>query len=157
MNLFQRLPYAPDIVFRWMADDREYFQLCGFLLMARLLMKGMKLDEQTEDEFIDQTFTALESESLQIRKAAATALRKFGNRSRNDWKKISKQLSILCKSEKPDISTLANETKNDIESGVSFTAACDKNNMNYRMMKKLVSFNNDEIDEYFSDKEIEKK
>lgn len=115
MNLFQRLPYAPDIVFRWMADDREYFQLCGFLLMARLLMKGMKLDEQTEDEFIDQTFTALESESLQIRKAAATALRKFGNRSRNDWKKISKQLSILCKSEKPDISTLANETKNDIE------------------------------------------
>lgn len=115
MNLFQRLPYAPDIVFRWMADDREYFQLCGFLLMARLLMKGMKLDEQTEDEFIDQTFTTLESESLQIRKAAATALRKFGNRSRNDWKKISKQLSILCKSEKPDISTLANETKNDIE------------------------------------------
>ena len=115
MNLFQRLPYAPDIVFRWMADDREYFQLCGFLLMARLLMKGMKLDEQTEDEFIDQTFTALESESLQIRKAAATALRKFGNRSRNDWKKISKQLSILCKSEKPDISALANETKNDIE------------------------------------------
>lgn len=115
MNLFQRLPYAPDIVFRWMADDREYFQLCGFLLMSRLLMKGMKLDEQTEDEFIDQTFTALESESLQIRKAAATALRKFGNRSRNDWKKISKQLSILCKSEKPDISALANETKNDIE------------------------------------------
>ena len=115
MNLFQRLPYAPDIVFRWMADDREYFQLCGFLLMARLLMKGMKLDEQKEDEFIDQTFTALESESLQIRKAAATALRKFGNRSRNDWKKISKQLSILCKSEKPDISALANETKNDIE------------------------------------------
>lgn len=115
MNLFQRLPYAPDIVFRWMAEDREYFQLCGFLLMARLLMKGMKLDEQTEDEFIDQTFTALESESLQIRKAAATALRKFGNRSRNDWKKISKQLSILCKSEKPDISALANETKNDIE------------------------------------------
>lgn len=50
-----------------------------------------------------------------------------------------------------------NLTKNDIESGVSFTAACDKNNMNYRMMKKLVSFNNDEIDEYFSDKEIEKK
>ena len=23
--------------FEWMADDREYFQLCGFMLMARLL------------------------------------------------------------------------------------------------------------------------
>ena len=75
----------------------------------------MKLDDQAEAEFIDQAFTALESDSLQIRRAAATALRKFGGRSRNDWKKISKQLSILCKSEKPDISILANEIKNDIE------------------------------------------
>ena len=115
MNLFQHLPYAPEAAFRWMTDEREYFQLCGFLLTARLLMKGMKLDDQAEAEFIDQAFTALESDSLQIRRAAATALRKFGGRSRNDWKKISKQLSILCKSEKPDISILANEIKNDIE------------------------------------------
>ena len=25
MNLFQHLPYASEVVFRWMADDREYF------------------------------------------------------------------------------------------------------------------------------------
>ena len=58
MNLFQRLPYASEVVFRWMADDREYFQLCGFLLMARLLMKGQKLNERAEAEFLDQAFKA---------------------------------------------------------------------------------------------------
>ena len=26
MNLFQRLPYASEVVFRWMADEREMFQ-----------------------------------------------------------------------------------------------------------------------------------
>lgn len=55
MNLFQRLPYASEVVFRWMADEREMFQLCGFLLMARLLMKGEKLNERAEAEFLDRS------------------------------------------------------------------------------------------------------
>ena len=40
--------------FEWMADEREYFQLCGFMLMARLLMKGNQLTERSEAEFLDQ-------------------------------------------------------------------------------------------------------
>ena len=59
MNLFQRLPYASEVVFCWMADEREYFQLCGFLLMARLLMQGMVLNERSEEEFLDQALTAV--------------------------------------------------------------------------------------------------
>ena len=46
MNLFQHLPYAAEVVFCWIADEREYFQLCGFLLMARLLMNGMTLNDR---------------------------------------------------------------------------------------------------------------
>lgn len=63
MNLFQRLPYASEVVFPWMADEREYFQLCGYLLMARLLMKGWTLNERAEEEFLDQAFTVLEGDS----------------------------------------------------------------------------------------------
>lgn len=51
MNLFQRLPYASEVVFPWIADEREYFQLCGYLLMTRLLMKGWTLNERAEAEF----------------------------------------------------------------------------------------------------------
>ena len=31
MNLFCRLPYAPQKSLQWMADEREYVQVCGFL------------------------------------------------------------------------------------------------------------------------------
>ena len=79
MNLFQRLPYASEVVFRWMADEREMFQLCGFLLMARLLMKGEKLNERAEAEFLDQACTAVEGDCGPVQKAASVALRKYAH------------------------------------------------------------------------------
>lgn len=115
MNLFQRLPYASEAVFRWMADEREYFQLCGFLLMARLLMKGQELNERAEAEFTDQAFTALESEYATVQKAAALALCKFALQSRANARKISKPLQALAKSEKENVKGLADEIKAEIE------------------------------------------
>ena len=78
MHLFQHLPYASEAAFRWMADEREYFQLCGFLLMARLLMQGRPLNERAEAEFLDQARTAASDASLPtVQRAAATALQKY--------------------------------------------------------------------------------
>ena len=39
MKCFEHLPYAPAKSFQWIADEREYVQMCGFLTIARLLMK----------------------------------------------------------------------------------------------------------------------
>lgn len=114
MNLFQRLPYASEIVFRWMADEREMFQLCGFLLMARLLMKGEKLNERAEAEFLDQAYTAIEGGSMQVQKAASVALRKFAHQSRES-RVVSKQLGLWMKSENPTVHALAEEIKADLE------------------------------------------
>lgn len=115
MNLFQYLPYASDVVFGWIADEREYFQVCGYLLMARLLMKGMKLNERAEAEFLDQAFTALENDGTNVRRAASVALRKFGIQSRDNRRTMSKQLGILGKSEKPEVRAWVEEIKNDID------------------------------------------
>lgn len=115
MNLFQRLPYASEVVFRWMADEREMFQLCGFLLMARLLMKGEKLNERAEAEFLDQACTAVEGDSGPVQKAASVALRKYAHQSRENKRTISKQLGIWAKSEKPAVRALAEEIKADLE------------------------------------------
>jgi len=115
MNLFQYLSYASDVVFGWIADDREYFQVCGYLLMARLLMKGMKLNERAEAEFLDQAFTALENDGTNVRRAASVALRKFGIQSRDNRRTMSKQLGILGKSEKPEVRAWVEEIKNDID------------------------------------------
>lgn len=115
MNLFQRLPYASEVVFRWMADEREMFQLCGFLLMARLLMKGEKLNERAEAEFLDQACTAVEGDSGPVQKAASVALRKYAHQSRENKRTVSKQLGIWAKSEKPAVRALAEEIKADLE------------------------------------------
>lgn len=115
MNLFQRLPYASEVVFRWMADDREYFQLCGFLLMARLLMKGQKLNERAEAEFLDQAFTALEGDIVSVQKAAALALCKFALQSKDNARKMGKPLQALLKSEKENVQLLAGEIRLEIE------------------------------------------
>ena len=115
MNLFQRLPYASEVVFRWMADEREMFQLCGFLLMARLLMKGEKLNERTEAEFLDQACTAVEGDCGPVQKAASVALRKYAHQSRDNKRTVSKQLGIWAKSEKPAVRALAEEIKADLE------------------------------------------
>ena len=115
MNLFQRLPYASEIVFRWMADEREMFQLCGFLLMARLLMKGEKLNERAEAEFLDQAYTAVEGDCGPVQKVASVALRKYAHQSRENKRTVSKQLGIWAKSEKPAVRALAEEIKADLE------------------------------------------
>lgn len=115
MNLFQRLPYASEVVFRWMADEREMFQLCGFLLMARLLMKGEKLNERAEAEFLDQACTAVEGDCGPVQKAASVALRKYAHQSRDNKRTVSKQLGIWAKSEKPAVRALAEEVKADLE------------------------------------------
>lgn len=115
MNLFLRLPYASEVVFRWMADEREMFQLCGFLLMARLLMKGEKLNERAEAEFLDQACTAVEGDCGPVQKAASVALRKYAHQSRDNKRTVSKQLGIWAKSEKPAVRALAEEIKADLE------------------------------------------
>lgn len=115
MNLFQRLPYASEVVFRWMADEREMFQLCGFLLMARLLMKEEKLNERAEAEFLDQACTAVEGDCGPVQKAASVALRKYAHQSRENKRTVSKQLGIWAKSEKPAVRALAEEIKADLE------------------------------------------
>jgi 3-methyladenine DNA glycosylase AlkD len=74
LNLFQRLPYASEAAFRWMADDREMFQLCGFLLITRLFINGGRLNERSEAEYLDQAQAATHSPYATVRRAAQASL-----------------------------------------------------------------------------------
>lgn len=91
MNLFARLPYASDKAFRWMADEREMFRLCGFLLVARLLMQNARLNDRSANELMDQAATALHDPSAFIRRAAVAALRKLADTD-NDLRKQAESL-----------------------------------------------------------------
>ena len=77
MNLFQHLPYAPAKSFHWIADECEYFQVCGYLTIARLLMKKGDMDDRSANELLDQAVSAFLSGTYHVRNASWTALRRF--------------------------------------------------------------------------------
>lgn len=100
MNLFQHLPYASTKAFQWMADDREYFQVCGFLTFARLFMRGATLNERAENEFLDQSIAALLdiTDNKRPGKAAFIALKKYLHIGQEQAKKVLKATCILKES-----------------------------------------------------------
>ena len=77
MNLFQHLPYAPAKSFHRIASEEEYAQICGFLTIARLLMKKGDMAERPAGEFLDQAVCAVLSGSYHVRNAALLAIRKY--------------------------------------------------------------------------------
>ncbi|MDR0962617.1 MAG: DNA alkylation repair protein [Mediterranea sp.] len=77
MNLFGRLPYAPALSFRWIADEREYVRVCGFLLIARLLKQKGDMDERAANEFLDQAVSGFLAGPYSVQSAVAVALRGF--------------------------------------------------------------------------------
>ncbi|MBQ9560420.1 MAG: DNA alkylation repair protein [Bacteroidaceae bacterium] len=72
--LFSRLPYAPEMAFQWMASERDTLQLCGLLLLGRLLIRGAVLNERSRQEALDQASSLQSSPSLHVRRAAANLL-----------------------------------------------------------------------------------
>ena len=99
MNLFQYLPYASIKAFQWMADEREYFQVCGFLTLARLFTKGRYLNERAENEFLDQAIATLNNgqELNRPAQAALTALRMYVRLGKRQAQAALKATSSLGK------------------------------------------------------------
>ena len=116
MNLFQHLPYASDKAFQWMADEGEYFQFCGYMLMARLLMRGNEMNERAENEFLDQAMTVLQGETGMICRSASTALKKYASQSGGNAKKLLTLLQPLAASEKQEVLALIEDVKLEAES-----------------------------------------
>ena len=116
MNLFQHLPYISEKVFQWMAGEGEYFQLCGYMSLARLLMKGMEMNDRAADEFLDQALTALQDQSPKIRRASYTALQKYAYQQPSQAKKLAKMLQTFHETDNMDILALKEDVKLQIES-----------------------------------------
>lgn len=77
LSLLQYMPDASQKAFEWIADGREMVQLCGWLLLTRLFMKGNPLMSRSESEFVDQAEAALNSSGLIVRQAVCNAVRKY--------------------------------------------------------------------------------
>ena len=62
---------------RWIADERELAQVCGFLTIARLLQKKGDMEDRVANEFLDQAVSCFLTGSYAVRNAVSAALRRF--------------------------------------------------------------------------------
>lgn len=81
MDLLARAPYAAELAFQWMAEEREIYQLCGFQIVTRLLMQGAQFSPTSEAEFLDQAAATLPTSYLPLKKAVQNALLHYGDTS----------------------------------------------------------------------------
>ena len=96
MDILSHLPSAADLAFRWMADERMMRQLCGFLVITRLLMQGAELSPDAQAEFLDQAASALPATYLPLRKAVQNALIRYAETSEEAEAAVGKLLGALC-------------------------------------------------------------
>ena len=116
MNLFQHLPYASEKAFQWIADEGEYFQYCGYMMLARLLMQGNEMNERAENELIDQALAALQSEGTLVCRGASTALRRYASQRKENSKKLLKLLGTQTDSDNASLIALIEDIKLEAES-----------------------------------------
>lgn len=113
MNLFQYLPYASQKAFEWIADDRPYFQACGYLVLTRLFAKGMLLNERSENEYLDQVVSAILSPASFQQRTACTSLLRYVQGGKEQGKKALKALASLKTSDKPEWKALYEQIKEE--------------------------------------------
>lgn len=89
MYLFQYLDYAPIIAYEWIASDKELYQICGYHVLARLFMKGQEPNERGINEMLDQARTAIEGNSLAVKRAASVCVQRFAQLG-EQYKQITK-------------------------------------------------------------------
>lgn len=115
MNLFQHLPYAPAQSFHWIPAEEEYAQVCGYLTIARLLMKKGDMEERPAGEFLDQALTAALSGSYQVRHAALLALRKYMQHSQEHAFQVCRLVEHLADSAHESEQIIYNMVKEEAE------------------------------------------
>jgi hypothetical protein len=78
-NLYQHMPAAAELAFRWIPSPNELYQLCGYHVLSRLFLQGREPNERGINEFLDQAVAALASQNLSLRKAVRQSLLRFAN------------------------------------------------------------------------------
>ena len=94
LSLFRHLPHVSEAAFQWIARSEEMYRLCGWLVLARLFMKGLPLNTRSEDEFIDQAETSLQDPSLAVRVAARNAVLKYSLIGEREEQRVGKIIGL---------------------------------------------------------------
>lgn len=87
MNLFQFLPYASEKAFEWMADERVFVQMCGFLLCIHL-MRRAEFNDSSLNEFVDQALASFHTDFTSLKKVVWRSMSNFAELSADNARKL---------------------------------------------------------------------
>jgi len=74
MHLLSQEAWSAELAFQWIATNDTMRQLCGFLILARMLQQGAELNERAELELRDQAEALLDKSDLHLKKAIQATL-----------------------------------------------------------------------------------
>lgn len=94
-NLYQHLPAAPQLAYRWIASENDFYQIGGYQVLARLLMKGQEPNERGMNELLDQAFAAIQSPNAGLKRAAYNCLQRFADLNETYQTMVQKLLAPL--------------------------------------------------------------
>ena len=94
MELLSPQPYASELAFRWMAEEKDMHQLCAFLILGRLLLQGVCFSPTAEEEFLDQAGATLPTTFLPLRKAVTNALLHLAEKDNITKRKVNQLLHM---------------------------------------------------------------
>ncbi len=94
-NLFQHLHHAADLSYQLMKSNREVEQICSYLVLSRLFMKGENPHRNRINEFLDDVAHALNSENMGVRHAALNCVNKFAELGEDFRNMAENRLNLL--------------------------------------------------------------
>lgn len=81
MYLFMRHPSVAEKAFNWIARDSQWCQVCGYLMLAKLLQQGCEFSSRGINEIKDQAQSVLASDNIWIVQAANMILNRLNVRT----------------------------------------------------------------------------
>jgi len=80
-NLFEKTNFAYKKAVEWASRKEEFVKRAGFVLMARLALKGKNLEDRVFEEFFSIIKKEATDEREYVKKAISWALRQIGKRN----------------------------------------------------------------------------
>lgn len=73
-NLYQHLPFAPKMAFRWAAKNSDLYQIAAYNIFSKLFSNNCLLEQRSLEEFFNQALTAIQDNNIGVRHAAQNSL-----------------------------------------------------------------------------------
>lgn len=114
-NLLQEVPFAEELADSWIQVDSEMTKTTGFILYARLCMKGIFLTPAHADRLVDIAATLFNEKYSATLQAAITAVKKFGRQSTEHANKVLSATATLTTNKLPGKEEIYNDLKFEFE------------------------------------------